>query len=111
MKRPLNDVVGHRPMRSSVADVAGRPLHSVPLDYASYRHAIGGGASGDDPSAAPSAEEEAQLLADFADFMSGADVFVRGEAPVPDPLFRERLRRRLWQTHLLRRGLGGPEAH
>ena len=41
---------------------------------------------------------DAELLTDFTDFMGGP-LRLRSGEPCPDPLFRERLRSRLWRTH------------
>ncbi len=42
---------------------------------------------------------DAELLTDFTDFMGGPFRLRSGEPACPDPVFRERLRRRLWRTH------------
>lgn len=56
------------------------------------------------------AAEEAELLADFADFMSGDEEFDNGLLPNPDPTFKERLRRRLWRTFVMGYLRGGGDS-
>ena len=93
MKRVNEDVVG-RPKPSGVSrDVAGSTIPLNMNDVASYRHAL------NDPMG--TAIEDESLMADFEDFMSGEQSFVNGDLPAPDPAFRERLRRRLWRTHVM----------
>ena len=128
MKRIGEDVVGRPRPRGLRRDVAGavrdtgrvaagssasgrgalgpQATHAV----ASFRHATdrlratrihaaahAAGASG----SRVRKQEEAALLSEFADFMS-----VDSDAQVsrwrsPNPVFQERLRRRLWRTHVL----------
>jgi hypothetical protein len=56
------------------------------------------------------ATEEADLLNDFADFMSGEEELDLGLLPAPDATFRERLRRRLWRSFVLSYLRGGGKA-
>ena len=99
MKRSNDDVVGlpHARMYSHAQvhtqDVAGAPIVPRATDVASFRHAL------DDPMG--TAESDAELLAEFAEFMDGDQAFARRELPEPDPGFQERLRRRLWRAHVL----------
>ncbi len=106
MKRIGDDVAGMPPFerRTAVAvgtglppaDVAGATqLRAHTDDVASFRHAL------DDPMG--TAQEDAELLADFADFMGFDGDFERCGLLPPDPGFRERLRRRLWRTHVMTR--------
>ncbi len=46
-------------------------------------------------------QDDAELLAEFADFMIGDSETDLGELLPPDPVFRERLLRRLWRTHVM----------
>lgn len=103
MKRSNEDVIGRPRLANLRSDVAGARLPSPILEVASFRHAF------DDPMG--TAREEAQLLADFADFMTGDAQFESGELPLPNPVFRERLRRRLWRTHLMTHLRDGGETH
>ena len=45
-------------------------------------------------------QSDSELLADFSDFMQGDTVFEDGCPSPPDPAFRDRLRRRIWRTHV-----------
>ena len=94
MKRIDDDVVGRPRTQELRRDVAGITLSRYPEDVASFRHAL------DDPMA--TGRREAELRADFEDFMMAGDAPLDGgELSIPDPVFRERLRRRLWRTQLL----------
>lgn len=103
MKRSNADVIGRPRLVNLRSDVAGARLSFPNSDVASFRHTF------DDPMG--SAREETQLLADFADFMTGDAQFESGELPLPDPVFRERLRRRLWRTHVMTHLGDGGETH
>ena len=103
MKRSNEDVVGRPRSAAMTQDVAGAPIAPRSLDVASFRHAL------DDPMG--TAETDAELMAEFAEFMDGDQAFERGELPEPDPMFRERLRRRLWRTHVLANLRDGGETH
>lgn len=49
---------------------------------------------------------------DFEDFVSGEDrPFTATRLPLPDPGFREGLRRRLWQLQVLARRIRAPHHH
>lgn len=103
MKRSMRDVVGLPRNDDYRQDVAGVPPVARRLDVASFRHPF------DDPMAM--AETDAEWAADFAEFMDGDAAFERGELPEPDPLFRERLHRRLWRTHVIMNLRDGGETH
>ncbi len=112
MKRSMlmGDVVGRRRSdagRAARRDVAGSPVPPAYLDVASFRHAFP--LTLDDPMR--TAESDAELMADFADFMSGGDALDDGTLPAPDPIFREQLRRRLWRTHVHTHLRDGGETH
>ncbi|MCR9093547.1 MAG: hypothetical protein NXI30_04970 [bacterium] len=111
MKRMMQDVVG-RPItrettRGYARDVAGASFAPITLDVASFRHAL------DDPMG--TAETDAEWLAEFSEFMAGDDELDRaaksGGRSSPDPMFRERLRRRLWRTHVLANVRDSGETH
>lgn len=93
MKRPNEDVVGLRRASDLSFDVARGPLHQAKMDVASFRHAL------KDPLA--TRESDADLLAEFEDFISGGESDTDETVSVPDPGFKARLRRRLWRAHLL----------
>ncbi|MEM9176770.1 MAG: hypothetical protein AAGC67_16220 [Myxococcota bacterium] len=103
MKRSMEDVAGVRARESYGRDVAGAPVARPSREVASFRHAL------DDPMG--TAETDADLMAEFAEFMDGDKAFDRGELPEPDSGFRERLRRRLWRTHVLANLRDGGETH
>lgn len=102
MKRSMEDVLG-RPMSDDYRqDVAGAPRVTRNFEVASFWHAL------DDPMG--TAEADAELAAEFAEFMDGgrtsdasdaSDASDRGAFREPDPMFRERLRRRLWRAHVI----------
>lgn len=99
MKRLSQAVAGgprNRPVKSAVA---GRPAQSRVADVASILAS---------PTSTPTTEE-ADLLADFADFMSEEEELEPGLLPTPDAMFKERLRRRLWRTFVLSDLRGGGE--
>ena len=62
------------------------------MDVATFRREI------DDPFGVH--QSDAELIADFTDFMQGDASFDDGTLAPPDPVFREKLRRRLWRTHV-----------
>jgi hypothetical protein len=109
MKRSNEDVVGRPKLSDPHRDVAGlSPLAgskgSQPiLDVASFRHAL------DDPMG--TAMDDADLIADFAEFMAGDASPASNVLLEPDPDFRERLRRRLWRTHVVTHLRDGGETH
>jgi len=93
MKRSNEDVIGRPRLQDLKSDVAGASMLSAIPDVASFRHAL------DDPMR--TAQDDAQLLADFEDFMTGDSQLESVGLPSPGPVFRERLRRRLWRTHVM----------
>lgn len=109
MKRSNEDVVGRPRLREPRRDVAGLSpfagsTGSQPiLDVASFRHAL------DDPMG--TAMDDADLIADFAEFMAGETPPDNHVLLEPDPDFRERLRRRLWRTHVVTHLRDGGETH
>ena len=86
MKRSMREVVGLPRSDDYRQDVAGVPPVARRLDVASFRHVF------DDPMEMAATDE-------------------RGELPEPDPLFRERLHRRLWRTHVIMNLRDGGETH
>ena len=117
MKRMTSPVTGRsmqdKTLKTSggnmLRDVAGLSGQSSVLDVASFRDAFSHDL--DDPMG--TAESDSELMADFADFMSGGSESEHAELPPPAPLFREQLRRRLWRTLVLAhlRDGGGGETH
>lgn len=103
MKRASDDVVGRPEVRDFRQDVAGAPIALRSVDVASFRHAVDGPMG--------TADFDAELMAEFAEFMDGDQDFERAELPDPDPDFRERLRRRLWRAHVLANLREGGEIH
>ena len=103
MKRANDDVIGSPEARDFRQDVAGAPIAPRSIDVASFRHAL------DDP--IETAESDAGLMAEFAEFMVGDPDFECAELTEPDPDFRERLRRRLWRAHVLANLREGGEIH
>ena len=93
MKRPNEDVIGRPRLRNLESDVAGASMLPPIPDVASFRHAL------NDPMG--TAQDDEQLLAEFEDFMTGDSQLESLGLPLPDPIFRERLRRRLWRTHVM----------
>ncbi|MAG34214.1 MAG: hypothetical protein CL908_25325 [Deltaproteobacteria bacterium] len=93
MKR-ANDAVVGRPTKVErrQREVAGVNLAPVSVEVASYRHAL------TDPMA--TAADDAALIADFAEFLSGDDELDEVLLVPPDPTFREKLRRRVWRTYV-----------
>ena len=108
MKRGSEDVVGRPKAAGGVGEVAGLALSVTRAgvqreEVASFKHAL------NDPMGTVIAVED--LMADFEDFMSGDLCFSSGELPPPDPVFRERLRRRLWRTHVIANLRDGGDTH
>ena len=103
MKRAMEGVVAGRTHEDIGQDVAGVPVRPRTLDVASFRQAMG------DPMG--TAESDAKLMDEFVEFMDGDTAFDRGELPEPDPTFRDKLRGRLWRTHVLANPRDGGETH
>ena len=90
MKRTHQDYIGRPLTDKPRPDVAGRPIPLAPADVASFLDAR-----------AEHADSDERIVSEFAEFLSGAP-----DPPAPilseaDPVFQERLRRRLWRLHLL----------
>jgi hypothetical protein len=45
--------------------------------------------------------DDAALIEDFAEFIGGDEYFETGMLAAPDPVFQERLRRRLWRSYVV----------
>jgi hypothetical protein len=104
MKRSSFEVAGGPRLRNPHAAVAGRRRRVVAVDVFSPFKAM--------PDPLRIAPEEAGLLTDFADFMSGGEEAESGPTSILDTGFRERLRRRLWRTFVMGSLRGGsPSTH
>jgi hypothetical protein len=101
MKRPHHQgCVGSSLIDEPRPDVAGHPVPVAPADVASFVDAR-----------AERAESDERIASEFAEFLSGA---ADPGAPIlsdADPVFRERLRRRLWRLHLLAHPLASSDPH
>ncbi len=96
MKRPRV-----HPARSKVA---GRSISRNSNELASVCHVLR------DPK--PPATDDATLVEEFREFLTGNEGFDEIGLPAPDPIFSERLRRRLWRNFVLSHlGNGGKETH
>jgi len=93
MKRPSEDVAGRPKVRDAGPDVAGQSISSNSIDGASHCHDLY------DPMS--TAADDAALIEDFADFLGCDEDFEAGGLPAPDPVFKERLRRRLWRHYVV----------
>lgn len=114
MKRSNGDLVGRPKRIPTRRDVAGSSLPPVELDVACYRHAmenfqlLGSVPLGGEESISQ-ALRDAALVSDLRDFLAGgllgegvAEQDVAGGSSLrPDPIFRDRLRRRLWQSWVM----------
>jgi hypothetical protein len=90
MKRIIQDYVGRPLTGKPRPDVVGRPDPCVASDVASFLDARG-----------EETDSDEGIVSEFAEFLAGV---ADPEAPIlpnPDPVFQERLRRRLWRLHLL----------
>lgn len=63
------------------------------------------------PAAVRDAGFEGSRARDFEDFVAEDAGWTTVLRPVPDPGFREGLRRRLWRIHVLKRAHRGPHRH
>lgn len=100
MKRTHQDYVGRPLTDKPRPDVVGRPISLAPADVASFLDAR-----------AERSESDERMVSEFAEFLSG---FADPEAPIlpdADPVFQERLRRRLWRLHLLARPPASSDPH
>lgn len=94
MKRPSQDVAGRPRGRNVRPDVAGRSISSSQIELtSSYCRALY------DPASA--AVDDAALIEDFTEFIGGDEYFETGKLAAPDPVFQERLRRRLWRSYVV----------
>ena len=104
MKRPSQDVAGRPRVHLARSNVAGRSISRNSNELASVCHVFR------DPM--PSAIDDATLIEEFGEFLTGNEGFDGIGLPAPDPLFGERLRRRLWKNFVLSYlGNGGKETH
>jgi len=104
MKRPSQDVAGRPRVHPARSNVAGRSISQHSNDLASVCHVIR------DPM--PSAIDDATLIEEFREFLTGNEGFDAIGWPAPDPIFSERLRRRLWRNFVHSYlSNGGKETH
>jgi len=104
MKRPIQDVAGRPKVRDAQPDVAGRMISRNAIDLESYCHGFR------DP--IPTAADDAMLIEDFRDFLAEDEGFDSERLPSPDPIFRDRLRRRLWRNFVISHlGRAGEKFH
>lgn len=100
MKRPVQEVAGGPRFRARRDDVAGRSR----LDAVARRTDLQG--------VGPSiTAEDAALFEDFVEFLSDEDALEIGPGSIPDPIFQERLRGRLWRNLVMSRLPEGDEPH
>ena len=100
MKRMAQDYAGRPMPLKRRSDVLGRSITPVIADVASFLDA--GGADDD---------TDAQTSNEFAEFMStpmGGDISIQA---LTDPVFKERLRRRLWRLHLISQPTSRTDPH
>ena len=112
MKRTTQDYVGRpvrHPVRNSVRnparnngeeDVAGARRPQTPDEVASFLDARG-----------DETDSDHSIVEEFADFLAGDSLQGDPFLPAVDPVFKERLRRRLWRLHLLTQPVGPNESH
>lgn len=99
MKRTSQAVVGGPTVAESGSpDVAGASMHRGVSEVALCVDGLGDACVCD----AAQAEE-------FADFLAGDVAAKTPTFPAADPIFRERLRRRLWRIHVLTQAPGSHE--
>jgi hypothetical protein len=104
MKRPSQDVAGRPRVHPARSNVAGRSIPRNSNELASVCHVFR------DP--LPIAIDDAALIEEFREFLTGNEGFDAIELPAPDPIFSERLRRRLWRNFVLSHlSNGGKETH
>ncbi len=84
-----------RGFKRGASEVAGQRVRlSVRTDdVASFRNAKGRNAAG--------TGRDRVLMAEFDDFMRADDELASDVMPQPSPVFRERLRQRLWRAHVI----------
>ena len=104
MKRTTQDYVGRpgrHPVRSKgPEDVAGSRRPQALVEVASFLDARG-----------EETDSDHSIVEEFADFLAGDSVQDDPFLPAVDPVFKERLRRRLWRLHLLSQPVGPNESH
>ena len=101
MKRTRQDVVG-APIIAEPGppDAAGAASHRADSEVASFLDVSGDACISD-----------TALAEEFAEFLAGDGVTETPTLPAADPIFRERLRRRLLQMHVLTQPPGSQEPH
>lgn len=90
MKRTTQDYAGRPALERRSSGVTRRSSLLPVGDVASFMDARG-----------PVVHSADDILNEFEDFMAGASGSMTSIASPPDPVFKERLRRRLWRLHLM----------
>ena len=101
MKRTRQDVVG-APIVAEPGppDVAGAATYRAVSEVALFLDV-----------AEDACISDTALAEEFAEFLAGDGVAETPTFPAADPIFRERLRRRLWQMHVLTQPSASHEPH
>jgi hypothetical protein len=100
MKRTTQDCVGRPLTDRPRPDVVGRPKSFALADVASFLDARG-----------EDTDSEGRIVSEFAEFLSGIADPDAPLLPNADPVFQERLRRRLWRLHRLAHPLNSSDPH
>jgi hypothetical protein len=100
MKRILQDYVGRPMSEKQTPDVVGRPSTRSVMDFASFLSVE-----------RDAADSDAGIVNEFAEFLAGPADLNEPVSGRPDPVFKERLRRRLWRLHLLTRPTNSHDSH
>jgi hypothetical protein len=104
MKQRVQDVAGRTRVCDARSDVAGRTIMRSAIALESYCHVLL------DP--LPAADEDAMLIEDFRDFLAADEGLEARSRLAPDPIFKERLRRRVWRNFVISRlGNGSTKSH
>jgi hypothetical protein len=104
MKRQVQDVAGRPRVRDARSDVTGRTIMRSAIALESYCHVLR------DP--VPAADPDAMLIEDFRDFLAADEGLEARSRLAPDPVFQERLRRRVWRNFVISQlGTAGTRSH
>ena len=100
MKRTMHDHFGRSVVEKAQTDRFGAARPETVCEVASFLDA-----------GADYIDSEETLLREFAEFSSGESDPEQAALPPVDPIFKERLRRRLWRLHVLSRSGSSSEPH